>query len=364
MAKLIKKYFLFFIAVIFLFEGMGLSAERKSLYRGARTRGMGGAFVGLSDDEQVLYQNPAGLAGYEKSEIHLLQGDVEFSSDILSSISDVRNAFSKFDSNTLNSILGENIYARGTATSSLIIPNFGIGFISDAQGAIYARNIALPQLIFGYQNTNGFITGFGFRLGKERRRPETPDIRFGVATKVLWRRGGYFLLTPNQLLQLSEGKSFLSETVGSYQLGFGLDLGSQYVQRLSDRFTLSAGLSFKDIGDTSFTGPIAQPIESDVTAGIGGKVELGLLDINMVYDLSQLNRGGDYRVKSHLGLELDFPLINLMFGLNQIYLTYGTEIDLGFFRLSALSYAEEIGTFAYQDSDRRYVIQFLFKFNL
>ena len=50
-----------FYLLLILFT-LSLSAEEYNMiYRGARPMGMGGAFTGVSDDENALFYNPAGL---------------------------------------------------------------------------------------------------------------------------------------------------------------------------------------------------------------------------------------------------------------------------------------------------------------
>ena len=51
---------IFYILVVFATLSLG-AEEYDKLYRGSRPMGMGGAFTAISDDENALFYNPAGL---------------------------------------------------------------------------------------------------------------------------------------------------------------------------------------------------------------------------------------------------------------------------------------------------------------
>ena len=72
-----------------------LAREVTDLYIGARSRGMGGTYVAVADDEQTIFLNPAGLAGIKDFRIQI-STDLDLSQDILGSYTQSASAFSNF----------------------------------------------------------------------------------------------------------------------------------------------------------------------------------------------------------------------------------------------------------------------------
>lgn len=353
-----------FSVVLFLFLGgfsIAQGEELRPLYRSTRSQGMGGVTVALPDDETAVFFNPAGLAGVKDLSWNLVSLDIEGSSDILTTYQESKEAFKKFDRNSINAVMGKNLYGRGTFSSIFQMPGFSLGMIADGQLALNPENIAMPQIEVGYQTTYGIQAGFGFSLrGGRRIRPGDGDWRIGIAPKMMMRRGGYHWMSTSQVLRLSEGKSLLNEIMGQYGIGFGADLGTQYVREVSRTLTLTGGVVFRDIGDTSFSSA-ASPIQNNLAVGASAKFDFGLLKVIAAYDMSHILQNTDWRQRNHLGLEFKLPMISLYTGYNQVFFTYGAACDFWFFRASASSYGQETGTFVQQDPTRRYILNLSFK---
>ena len=339
-------------------------AELRSLYRGARATAMGGAFVGLADDEQAVFYNPAAMAGVMQPAFHYAIVDMEVSSDGIVNASTLMSAFSNFNIQTINALMGTNAYARAQITPTLLIPNFGLSLISDGQAAIYAKNQALPAITLGYQTTNGVQAAYGFSLGAGRRRKRT-EFRLGIGAKFLFRRGGYRSLSTTQLLQLQQngsGRSLLSQIAGDFGYGIGFDLGTQYITPIGKKFKLSLGAAYTDIGGTTFSSG-ADKVEGNLSVGAAGQFEVQGIDFTIAYDYRNILDDTDWRLRNHLGLEIKIPMIELYAGWGQTYLSYGVGFNLWIMKITALSYGEELATFAKQDSDRRYLLRLDFKFS-
>ncbi len=320
---------------------------------------MGGAYVAIVDDEQAIFLNPAGLAGNEKAQFHYVAADLTVSTDLVASFTESAEAFGNLSPETLNVLMGKNIYSQVMLTPTLLMPNFGVSVLVDGQYAVLAENKALPQLTLGYQTTNGGQAAYGFKLGGRRR--SRSELRLGIGGKVLWRRGGYNTLSLSQILSI--GPSTLSEVSGNFGMGLGLDLGSQYRFKLMDRLTLSSGVAFTDIGDTSF-GEMAAPVKNNLSVGVAAQYDLRYSSVVLAYDYQHLLEETDWRKKTHVGLGVILPMVSLYGGINQVSLTYGASVDLWLFRVTALSYAEEQGSYAFQDSMRRWVLRFSLKLDL
>ncbi len=330
-------------------------------YRGARAQAMGNAFVGLADDEQALFYNPAGLAGNQHYTFHYAGIDLAASQDLIGSISSAKE-FSSPSRDTLNALMGKNISGQARLSSILLIPNFGIGFISDGQGAIYQKNKAWPYTVLGYQTTSGLQAGYGFSTGgkKGNRNRLRPEIRFGIAAKMLYRKGGYRKV-PLTTIVSADTEEF-KEMIGTTGRGFGVDLGTQYIRPVSKDLKLGFGLALTDVGGTSF-GDGPDPIPQNLSAGLAATYEFGFATLNVAYDWRHILDETDWRKKSHLGFEFAIPMISVYAGLSQVNVTYGLAFDAWLFRVTAYSYTEELGSYAKQDSERRFALRMALKFD-
>jgi hypothetical protein len=336
-----------------------LAGEIQELYRGTRAQAMGGAYVGLADDEQAIFLNPAGLAGNKKYTFHYAVADLSISNDLITSFTEGSEAFRNLSGDSLNVIMGKNVFGQAQVTSSLLMPNFGIAILMDGQAALIARDKALPTVTLGYQNTNGIQMAYGASLTRGFR--QRGEFRVGVGAKLMWRRGGYHPLGLTDVLTISRDK--LAQLTGNYGRGIGVDLGTQYIFQVNQRVRLSAGLAMTDIGDTNFgNGP--SPVKSNLAMGLAASFDARQTRITLAYDYKHMMRHEDWRKKNHVGAEIAMPFVSVFGGINQVFLTYGAAVDIFIFRLTAAKTTEERGAFVYQNPEPRWSLKLALKFNL
>jgi hypothetical protein len=329
--------------------------ELRELFRGARSQAMGGASVAIVDDEESLYLNPAGIGGLTRYGVQYMAVDVDVAQEVVSSLMGGEGSpFSGgLSGDSISAFMGKDTYGRVQITPTILMTNFAFGILMDGQAAVYAENPALPYVTLGYQTTNGIQAAYGVSLFKRRRSQH--DLRIGVGAKVLWRRGGYRRLTTLALTQLSSES--LAQIAGNWGMGIGADLGVQYVNQLNPKLKLSWGLAWTDIGDTTFSGGEPDPITSNLSMGVGAVWEAGKARVSLAYDYRHMLDETDWRKRNHLGTEIALPVLSLYAGLNQMNLTYGVGFDAWLFRVTALSYAEEIDPYLSQDASRRYMLK-------
>jgi hypothetical protein len=341
--------------------------ELRELYRGAKAQAMGGASVAMVEDEQSIFLNPAGLAAVKRTTVNYVVIDIEASSDTIASASDL-STFNNFNPSTINRLIGKDVYGRAQISPSIVMPSFGLGVIADQQVSLLAKNLNLPQVTVGYQTTYGFQFAYGTTIrsgGRRRGRAGgrggggRGELRVGVAGKVLWRRGGYRLLPFSQLINVSQDT--LTAITGTYGIGFGADLGTQYIFNLSGAVQLSAGMALSNIGGMAFSsGADSQP--GAAAFGLGLKYKVSRFGARLAWDYRNAFADADWRKKTHVGLALDIPVFTLYAGLNQMKYSYGIGFDLWLFQITAVSYAEELGAILDLDTERRYLLQLALKF--
>lgn len=336
--------------------------ELRSLYRSTRAMALGGAYVAITDDADALYLNPAGLAGIKGQQIQYAILDAELSQDALTS-STLLSTFSNANGTAVNALLGKNIYGRAQVTPTFVMPGFGVGIILDGQAAVLANNTALPDIIAGYQTTMGIQAGFGFSVLKKGRRasPTAPDLRVGLGAKMLWRRGGYRPLGLTSLLNITP--ELLKSMAGNFGRGLGFDLGMQYLMPLNSRLTLQFGGAMTEIGDVKFASE-ADTQRGNFTVGTALRYRLPRSEITLAYDYAHISEDTDWRKRSNLGLEAKLPFVSLMLGLHQMRLTYGASFDAWIFKVTAVSYSEEIGTTWGLDPERRFMLRLALGFGI
>jgi hypothetical protein len=332
------------------------SPALETLVRQPRQTAMGGIGVGLADDDFALYNNPAGLAGMRTRKFRPLGVALEGSLDIYGSLGAVTSAMSSFGIGTLNELMGKDIYLRASYSPVITLPGFAVGFIGDAQGSLLIRNQTNPVYRIGNMTTYGFQAGMGWSF-KSGRHP-VDEWRFGLAGKILWRRGGFYDLGNAEFLNLaSDPLGTINGLVGQYGTGYGADAGVQYVRHLDNKGSdLFFGASVTDIADTRFSVANARKISMNPSVGVGWVKKMDLLKFKAGLDLRNLDREVRFSNKIHFGTETSIPLFDLYAGLNQMNLTYGAAFDLWVVRVTALSYAEELGVGFRQNTSRRYVL--------
>ncbi|MEK6577045.1 MAG: hypothetical protein AABZ05_05550, partial [Nitrospirota bacterium] len=109
-------YTLLILLSLISVSGLLYAAELPTLYRGIRPLGMGGAFITLSNDENAMFYNPAGLNDIEGfGGVEIINPLVEISKDSIDLYKDLQD----IDSNNttqvtdlLNRFIGEHQHLR------------------------------------------------------------------------------------------------------------------------------------------------------------------------------------------------------------------------------------------------------------
>jgi hypothetical protein len=140
---------------------------------------------------------------------------------------------------------------------------------------------------------------------------------------------------------------------------WGFDVGIEQNFRSGDS-SLSFALAVSDINDTSFkltegTNPIADQ-DMLISSGVSYQFKKSLMDFSLNMDFKPMLASIPLMRKFHFGFDFGIPLIRLMLGFSEGYLSYGARIKLWPFVLTAGFYGVELGHEYRQLKGKRLII--------
>lgn len=321
---------------------------------------MGGAFTAVSDDENAMFYNPAGLnniQGYHRTEI--LNPIAELSENTIDFYTDLNDALdaptqSERDQKTadvLTQYLGEHLHMRASLFPNIVFHNFGIGvlgqgFFDGESHHPLGATLPLLQVRAGYDIAL-LMSGARGILGQY--------LQIGATGKVIRRSIVERDYTIREIVD-QDGID-LSEDL-EHGVGLGGDLGA--ILRLPLPFNPALGVSVQNVWGIDLDD--AGKLDQQINVGIALKPPFPIGRLLLAADFTDVGRevgsDDDLAKRLHLGVEyIPFRIISLRAGLNQGYPTAGATLDLWLLKVAAAYYVEEIGAFAGQRDDQRYVVQ-------
>lgn len=319
-----------------------------------RALGMGNAYTAIVDDADALFYNPAGLArisgiNWTIIDIHAGLDDV----NIVQTVKDFQSASSNISS-FLSNQYGKKHWVNAATKTAVYIPNFAVAAFGNADVLMMVDNPPYPQLTLDYYADYGGAAGFGFEA--------IPGfLRFGIDTKYIYRLGTESVFTADQLASLNT--TAITNAITNKGTGYAFDTGMV----LSIPGPIKPSLSFvwKNMGVTAFShdsGPAAPPrILDEMIVGGALQISLPLISITPAFDYKYANRAElPFSKKISMGLEVSLPLIEARAGINQGYYCLGVGVHLPVIHIEAATYGEELGEYAGQIEDRRYMVELTF----
>lgn len=372
-----QKYCLLIALLISL--GIGANASAKELYgpeAGVIPYGMGRAYSAVADDWHALHYNPAGLAMVEGVDLQILDLNLSTNKQAITNIKKYQElGESGDDARKMRALIGDTLHFRAANYSQITLPRFAFGTIYDYNVTFDAKNQVNPRIRIRNTKDFGFTSGFAVGIGRGANR--TRALRIGTQLKYIKRTGSVQELSVAQFS--ASGSQALLDRFNQSGWGLGATLGLQYQLPVAGRAEYTVSFVYHDIGNTSFgsekTANRPTPLQQNMVAGfaarfpIGGKVNRRVArrygqprsshHMTVSADYTHLNIGtGTEQLPKHLrfGMNIDLPIISLQAGINQGALTGGIGVDLAAIRVNAATYSEELGSFAGQQRDRRYII--------
>jgi len=328
--------------------------EYSLIHKGIRPMGMGGAFVAVSDDVNALFYNPAGLADISESRVSILNINAEVGKRAYSLFREARTVDFDDEFETaafLRDNIGEYCHTSVTFLPYYERPNFAFALIGTGTINFQARNRQYPKLVADAVGDAGAGVGYGHAFFDD-------SLLIGASVKFITRKSldeEYTVLD----IVTDDFNDLLDDDAVDGSGGL-IDLGIIYVlkdlqvgeRNVDFRFGISASnLGKNDMGD-------ARNIDDHIDLGFAA--EIGKLTFAFDYiDLTnQLGEDKDHTKRIHLGAEYALkPYLFLRLGFYEGYTTYGISLTSKYAQLDLLSYAEEIGLYSGQTSDRRYAFR-------
>ena len=347
-------------ALLILFSSVRplFAEELPTLHRGIRPLGMGGAFITLSDDENAMFYNPAGLNDIEGfGGVEILNPLVEVSKsslDLYKDLADIDQDNTSEVTDLLNRFIGEHQHARGSIFPNVVFHNFGIGVLGQATFDAEIRNRANPVVTVDAKVDLGLLASAAYAFYDK-------TFQIGVTGKYIQRRGVVDTFT---VVDIASDNFDPLEDVDESKNDFAFDLGAK-VNIDMPVINPTLAIVLQNITDLDFDQLGELPQQLNV--GVAINPDLWILHTTFALEVDDITKevgtDDDMYKRVHLGAELRFPaILAVRAGFNQGYWTAGATVDFWILKIAYASYAEEVGAVAGQREDRRHVAQVVLGF--
>lgn len=336
------------------------AAERYEFYTGIRQMSMGGAAIGVVNDETALLSNPAGLGKLRDPFVTLVDPEITVSGEIGNQILQ-GTAFGSFTDGQglIDTFAGsaENAaHLKFQLFPSLVLPNFGMGYLYNL-----AYNIAVDDtatnMELDYRQDSALVLAYNLKLFDGR-------IKLGFSGRYITRKESF-----NTLPTATTGFSFsTNETDGT---GLGMDAG--IILTAPWDMLPSLAVVLRDFGSTAYSiGGSSASDPNTTKQTMDAAFSLFPIHSNHVRssitfemrDIGNVEAETEAQRRYHFGWELN--LADLFFfraGYNQYYWTAGLEFATENMQLQFGTWGEEVGADGGSKiEDRRYAFKWVFRF--
>ncbi len=345
---------------IFLFFIREVKAESFDLYKGSRGQSMGGADIGVVDDETALLINPAGLGKLRNTIGTLLDPEVEFGEKMYNMYR--AKAFSGFTdldsiSSTLDNSRDKHYHYKQQIFPSFVLKNYGMGLLfKESLDARMSPDGTTITSNYFYDWV--FATGFNFRFWDGR-------IKLGFTAKAINRVQASGDFPVAQSLKITD--------IGKEGYGLGVDTG--LILSAPWGWLPSISVVGRDIGNTKFTNtglryklankPDDMKQDADVAISffpIHGNTTRSAFTFEHKHVLTASQYANKTQLY-HFGWELNLSdLAFLRLGMNGNYWTAGFEIASERTQIQLAYYAEDASTTSTPEEDRRWSLKAVFRY--
>ncbi len=339
----------------------------RSEYESIRTLGMGNAFLGLVDDENALWYNPAGLARNKKFAFHV--ADLELGVDSVDTMNRFADAI--FGGDFDDAVRTDIQYARMRVAPTFVFPNAAFSLYAREQAYLKIENLTGSEVDITSVGDLGAIVGAGLPVG--------PDLSFGASVRAFLRSSIDLTKTPAQLLAdlgLVDPNDFLSavytqlENEQRYGFAIGLNAGALLRVPIKDKnVDWKIAATVENVAGTSFTSldgfdaPDSLPMTFNLGTAFNYKLSKDST-FNILADWRDF-LGDDFLFKHlHFGMEMNLKAFSIRAGYYQGSYTYGLSFRaLPHTRIHFASYQWIDGDAPDAPGRRWYTVQAIIGFN-
>lgn len=360
-APSIRTMCLVILALVLCWTSESTAKPYGSFHRGVRPLGMGGAFTAVADDENALFYNPAGLSSMNHLKLGLVNPLVEISDntiDLKDDLDDIDTDNSDEVAELLRKHVGNHQHARVSlfpyAGFQLAKAGVMVGGLVQAEADADIRNPVYPEAHIDYIQDVALMAGAGLGV------PLT-GLRVGATLKGIRRESLSEVYTADDIADENFDDRFDDDLVSGS--GVGLDIGAIYTLPFIDFVKTDVALAIQNIPQLD----LGDAVDMKTQANFGLAIEKSLAKFKLIGAMDYLDltnnvgEDSDFAKHLHFGVELQTPLFfSVRAGINQGYFTAGATVDFRFLRLDFAAYTEEVGAYAGQRDDQRYVAQISF----
>ncbi|TDJ03733.1 MAG: hypothetical protein E2O68_09490 [Deltaproteobacteria bacterium] len=315
------------------------------LVRSSKALLMGDAYTSLANDDYTLFYNVGALGENDGFHIYPINPYVMTTNLIKSEDRDRLNSLNKNSvDDIVDSILGFPVLASGGINPGLKLGKFAFNLVLNGSARVNIRNATHPNAEIISRYDRGVIAGYAidFKSG-------IGLTSIGLSAKYLWRDGQagfYDLYGPTIYEDISDpdcGEECIKNVLGHASgNGWGWDMGLLHVTKFDENSQFRFGLSFLDIGDTTFSGGVPAQ-EMLINTGISYLYRNGSFNWALSFDLHPINRLVEFGRQIHVGGEIGFDIVQVMAGFNGGYFSFGAELDFKIIKAIAGIYDMEVG---------------------
>lgn len=352
--------------ILLLLPNFARAGELKWTHYGIRPLAMGNAYVGVADDYNALFYNPAGLARIKSWHLEIFNPKFGISSSTLSTMEDFSKLASSGSStvdatiDAFETLTGKPQWINFGMTPYFIYGGFGLGLGIDAGGSMVIHRTIAADLDAGISAIVPISYATSFLEDR---------LSVGLSVKGVFKQGVEREFSLADITAFSNnstdssGKKLKDYVIGGQ--GFGVDTGVLFTPTAQGEPTL--GLSVTDLGGTPLKASAAngvelgkpKPRDPSLNAGISFKpIKSGNYYVLTSIDAHALNQPMHFSKKLNFGAEWGMgSIFKLQAGLHQGSFSGGVEIDAWLLVLRFATYTEQLGSVAGENEDRRFLAQ-------
>lgn len=355
------------------------------MYLGARPLGMGNAFVSVADDENALFENPAGIGYHDprnRSKSILKSTsfpNITFATNSFTSnlINDYFNSY-QYPSNIVgqaiaNSGKNDTVFIRASLFPNIVIGGFQLGFLADSHLSGYTTILNSPKTSAYSTDTAPLTYDRTFSIFNRTQYgpvaglsiPISKNIILGFGTRFMERKTIISAIEANQNGPIPASTQNVENNV-NHTYGAAFDTG--ILIPIQNKLNPKIGFSFLDVGDTTYKASNSSSfnevekmntkaglsISPTLSKNIGSifSIEEERINDSRVNDRDKIRAGCEFSFGSYTGENAPF---SARIGYGMQTFSAGISLYILFANLDLATYGESAPTSNGNTIDRRYV---------